>query len=471
MPDFDAARRLAGPALAAALADSRERLWRCVDDLDDAQWQVPPHEGLNPIAWELGHVAWFAEFWILRGPHRVDPQGRVHAAAPDRLAGPDVVFDSSRLPHADRWRVALPSRRTLRAGLDAQLDACLAALPEGDDDEALYFHRLALFHEDMHAEALTWLRDRLGYAPPAGLARARATASGTGRGMAASPGAASDPGIEASAADGAASATDAAVAATGVAAERATRGAAAAAPDAVATDGAAPAAPAASARPSPLRIEAQPAALLGWPAGRPGFAFDNEHPGRRVALAPFEIDAAPLVAGRFRDFVEDGGYRRPELWPGAAGAWLAAAGRTHPERWRPCPGAAPRWEVRSFDRWEPLDARQPAVHLSAFEAEAFCRWAGRRLPRAAEWEVAARREGFAWGGSVWEWTADDFRPYPGFRPGPYRDYSLPWFGSHRELRGGAAVTARRMHHPAFRNFFEPHRADVFAGFRTAAAAG
>lgn len=71
---------------------------------------------------------------------------------------------------------------------------------------------------------------------------------------------------------------------------------------------------------------------------------------------------------------------------------------------------------------------------------------------------------------MWEWSADDFQPYPGFRPGPYRDYSLPWFGSHRELRGGAAVTARRMHHPAFRNFFEPHRADVFAGFRTAAPA-
>lgn len=421
MPDFDAARRLAGPALAAALVDSRERLRRCVEDLDDAQWQVPPREGLNPIAWELAHVAWFAEFWILRGPHRVDAQGRVHAAAPARWAGPDALFDSSRLPHDDRWRVELPSRRTLRGRLDAQLDACLAALPAGDDDEALYFHRLALFHEDMHAEALAWLRDRLGYAAPAWMGLPAAGAAGTG--------------------------------------------------GAAAAIGAAPVEPPSPAVAATLRIEARPAAPLGWPAGRPGFAFDNECPGARVALAPFEIDAAPLDAGRFRDFVEDGGYRRPALWPGAAAAWLAAAGRTHPERWRPCPGSAERWEVRAFDRWAPLDARQPAVHLNAHEAEAFCRWAGRRLPRAAEWEVAARREGFAWGGSVWEWTADDFRPYPGFRPGPYRDYSLPWFGSHRELRGGATVTARRMHHPVFRNFFEPHRADVFAGFRTAAPAG
>jgi ergothioneine biosynthesis protein EgtB len=396
----EAARRLSGSALAAALRDSRARLWACVDDLDDAHWRVPRQEGLNPIAWELAHVAWFGEFWILRGPHRVDADGRVHAAHEARLAGPDALFDSSRLAHADRWRVELPARRDLRARLDAQLDACLAALPAGEDDAALYFHRLALFHEDMHGEALAWLRDTLGHAPPPW------------------------------------------------------------------ADGPPPCAPPGAAT---LLIDGGEA-TLGRPPGRAGFSFDNERPGRTVVLAPFEIDAAPLDAGRFRDFVEDDGYARPALWPGAAGTWLAASGRRHPERWRPAPGSPERWEVRRFDRWEPLDPRRPVVHVNAHEAAAYCRWAGRRLPGAAEWELAARHAGFAWGHRVWEWTADDFLPYPGFVPGPYRDYSQPWFGSHRELRGGAFASAERMHHPAFRNFFLPGRADVFAGLRTAGPA-
>ena len=131
--------------------------------------------------------------------------------------------------------------------------------------------------------------------------------------------------------------------------------------------------------------------------------------------------------------------------------------------------------MRWFDRWLPLDPEQPMIHVSAWEAEAFARWAGRRLPTAAEWEYAATahpssapQAPFAWGHSVWEWTASTFEPYPGFAPGPYSDYSAPWFGDHRELRGGAFVTHARVHDARYRNFFLPGRNDVFAGFRTAA---
>ena len=107
------------------------------------------------------------------------------------------------------------------------------------------------------------------------------------------------------------------------------------------------------------------------------------------------------------------------------------------------------------------------MHINAHEAQAYCLWAGRRLPSAAQWEHAARTQpGFDWGHSVWEWTSNAFAPYPGFKPGPYHAYSQPWFGNHRELRGGAFASHRRIHHPCYRNFFQPHRTDVFAGFRT-----
>ncbi|HUG22475.1 selenoneine synthase SenA [Piscinibacter sp.] len=389
-------RRLSGSALAAALRDSRAVTLARVGDLDDAQWHVPQRPGLNPIAWELAHLAWFGEFWVLRGPHQAGADGFVHAARPARIAGPDAHLDSARLPHEQRWTTAMPSRRELMQMLAAQLDACLRALPDVDDDAALYFHRLALLHEDMHGEAFAWLRATLGHPAPAGVVL-RPQASH-----------------------------------------------------------------------APLTVRGG-SVHVGWPPGRRGFAFDNERPSRPLVLDDFEIDAAPLTAGEFLRFVEAGGYDDPAFWPGAAGAWRAGIDRRHPERWRR--GEA-GWEQRWFDRWLPLDPHQPVIHVNAWEAQAYCRFAGRRLPRAAEWEHAATRGGsaprFQWGRSVWEWTGDAFAPYPGFEPGPYKDYSAPWFGDHRELRGGSFVTHARMHDPRYRNFFVPARTDVFAGFRTAA---
>jgi len=209
---------------------------------------------------------------------------------------------------------------------------------------------------------------------------------------------------------------------------------------------------------------------IGRPTSSPGFAFDNELPAHPILLDDFEIDTTPLSVGEYLQFVEAGGYDQPAYWPGEAGHWRAQANLRAPQRWRRRDG---QWEQRWFDHWVPLAPQQTLIHVSAWEAEAYCLWAGRRLPRAAEWEHAARSAGaaFQWGGSVWEWTADAFQPYAGFAPGPYRDYSAPWFGSHRELRGGAWATHERMHDAHYRNFFLPGRADVFAGFRTAATNG
>ncbi|MEO8059155.1 MAG: selenoneine synthase SenA [Burkholderiales bacterium] len=385
------ARRLHGAALAAALHESRARTWSLVNDLSDAQWNVPEQAGVNPLRWELAHLAWFAEFWVLRGPHQRAADGTAHALHPARHAGPDELFDSARLAHAARWRTPMPSRGQLVEMLQGQLDACIAALPGSDDDMANYFHRLALFHEDMHAEAFVWLRAALGYAAPAGLALA--------------PLAPADPVV--------------------------VRGA---------------------------TFE------LGRPTNEAGFAFDNEVPAIIVTLADFEIDAAPVSAGEYLRFVETGGYDKPSYWPGAAGAWRAGSNKPHPQRWRFDKTSG--WQTRWFERWLPLAPALPVIHVNAFEAEAYCAWAKRRLPSAAEWERAAAQ--MQWGQSVWEWTADAFQPYPGFTPGPYREYSAPWFGDHRELRGGAFAAHARLHDPRYRNFFQPQRSDVFAGFRSVA---
>ena len=204
------------------------------------------------------------------------------------------------------------------------------------------------------------------------------------------------------------------------------------------------------------RAPRAPDDVLGVPAQAfrvghdgPGFAFDNELGAHDVALPAFEIDARPVSWRRFQAFVDAGGYAQPRWWSEEGWHWRS--------RERTVPPAA-----------GPAAADDPAVHLSAHEAHAWCRWAGRRLPSEAEWECAAVTvPGFAWG-EVWEWTASAFEPYDGFAAHPYRDYSAPWFGSRQVLRGACSATAASLAHPRYRNFFEPHRTDVFAGFRSCA---
>jgi len=400
-------RRAGKELLSLALIEARNHTLRWAAALEASEGgralvlAAAPAEALaelDPPLWTFGHIAWFQERWIARNVQRA----RGEAADPEQPRLASVVVDADRwydpdeVDRARRHALAgeLPDLQATRAYLVESLETTLELLAAVavEDDATLYFHRLALLHEEMHAERFAVLAQTLGL--DLGL---------VGRAVARAP------------------------------------------------------------RP-PLMFPAT-RWLLG--ASGEGFRFDNEREPHPVAVPEFAIDAQAVTWAQYGEFVEDGGYDERAHWSDAGWAWLEREARRTPRHVDQIRHGVLQ---RRFGVLARVPAAQPAVHVSWHEAEAWCRWAGRRLPTEVEWEAAAHQgasRGFCWG-DVHEWTATTFRPYPGFVAGPWRDYSVSAFGSHKVLRGASLATRAALRSARLRSFALPERDDGFFGFRSCA---
>ena len=435
------------PGLAAQLVeqlrDSRQRLLELTADVTGEALLGPKMDIVNPVIWEIGHAAWFQERWLLRNLDHVESLRR----------DADQLYNSFEVHHDTRWDLRLPSKMETLAYMQEVLDRSIRRLGIRDlSPEEAYFYHLAIYHEDMHGEAITYTRQTLGYPSPR----------------------LSD----------------------------------------VLTD----------ATPPPINPQFELADvevpggtfLLGAGRDEAPFVFDNEKWAHPVEVAPFRIANTPVTNEQFRKFADDGGYQRREFWSDEGWEWRQRVSAEHPVYWQR--GLGGEWCRRAYDRVIPLEPYHPIIHVNWYEAQAYCLWAGRRLPTEAEWEataslesaftsqgIAARKRIFPWGdeppssdranldsvamgcidvralaggdspsgcrqmiGNVWEWTGSTFGPYPGFARDPYEEYSEPWFGNYMVLRGGCWATRPRLIRNTWRNFYMPDRRDVLAGFRTCA---
>jgi iron(II)-dependent oxidoreductase len=392
--------RTVGPAaLAHALQDARAytiALFDCFASarMDDAA-NVPYMPIVNPPLWELAHIAWFAEWYMLREASSSAPGA---ARRPSLLAKGDEWFDSNRIAHRVRWTLELPSTGAVktycREVLERAVDKLERLAADDHTDADLYPYRLALAHEDMHGEAFAYTLQTLGVKPPRGMVKSS------------------------------------------------------------------------TALPPQQEIRFPGGTIELGTRADGGFVFDNERAAHHARVDAFAIDSALVSNAQYSEFIADGGYQNPRFWTPAGRAWLMQVENSAPVHWL---REGSRWHCTSFSERIALAADEPVRHVSLYEAQAYCMWAGRRLPSEAEWEYAAQtgHSAFRWG-DLWEWTSSPFEPFDGFEPDAYREYSAPWFGTHQVLRGASFATPARLRSLKFRNFFLPRRNDMFVGFRTCA---
>ncbi|HUF78221.1 MAG TPA: SUMF1/EgtB/PvdO family nonheme iron enzyme, partial [Thermoanaerobaculia bacterium] len=391
-------RRRRAAELRDRLERVRERTLALVAPVDWTTLRRQHLPILSPMVWDLGHTANFEELWLVQ---------RAAGEAP-MVEGYGEMFDAMLNPRKDRERLALPDQRLLFKYLGRVRERALRTLErwaeEGAGGDRLlrggFAFELIAEHEEQHQETILQALQTM-TKPPYVPALRRLLPPGR---------------------------------------------------------------PAAA---EMVRVEAGPF-LLG--TDEAGFAYDNERRAHEVHLPAFWIDSTPVTQGAFAAFLDDGGYRRPELWHEAGWAWREERGAVAPGNW--VADGRDGWRVRNLDRLRPLPEGEPVAHVSYWEAAAFARWAGKRLPTEPEWEKAATwdpgsgtKRRYPWGdepptperanldqlafgpapvgaypegaspcgaqqmmGDVWEWTASDFGPYPGFEAFPYREYSEVFFG-------------------------------------------
>lgn len=421
-------------ALARDLEAARDRTLRLVE-FDDAELLRQYDPLMSPLVWDLAHIGWQEEMWLLRGN---DPRRR--GLLPTAIEGLYDAFAHSRASRGDLPLLSPGDARAFCGTVRAKALDTLELLPEEDDsgvDPAFVFG-LVVSHENQHDETmLQALSIRSG--PPI-----------LGRGASLPPGRAG-------------------VAGTSV------------------------------------PVPGGPF-VLGVTASEEPMSLDNERDAHVVDLSSFRIGRVPVTNGEWRAFIADGGYREPNWWSEAGWAHRVEAGLVAPMFWR-ADGTRTR-----FGLVEDIPADEPVQHVSFFEAEAYAAWVGARLPTEMEWEkacawdpTAGSRRRFPWGasepthavanlggealrpapvgaypagasaygaeqmlGDVWEWTTSALRPWPGFTPMLYEQYSRPFFdGDYKILRGGAWSVAGSILRPSFRNWDHPIRRQIFSGLRLA----
>lgn len=388
------------------MLESRQITLGFLDKMSDCRsvWNAAPGEypQINPPIWELGHIAWFEEYWITRNTARHMGVRMPMEVVRSESIWPDAdpLFDSSRIPQPARGCLGFGDLDAVRDYLMQSHGHARRCLRDDapQDARSFYFFQLALAHEWMHQESLRMNAQTLGL-----------------------------------------NLTD-----------QQTLGSFAAIAQPVTRSD------------RRIPIDQMAFTMLAQAAGADDeFFFDNELPVVSYQVSNLDIDYSPVTHDAFLEFVRAGGYERQDLWTPQGWAWRTARLDSGPQMMRVSGRAIER---RWFGEWRTVHPDSPMIHVSLHEAQAWCRWAGRSLPTESEW-LAGCRAGMEWG-RCWEWTADSFQPHDGFLAHPYRDYSAPWFGSHQLVKGCSIYTHPALKSERYRNFFQAQRTDAATGFRT-----